>query len=54
MENVRSKKMEQVTKTIHDLKIKCNVYTRCPKKKWDLLLLLQVVNPTFFGTPCGW
>ena len=27
-------------------------HTRCPKKKWDLLLLLQVVNPTFFGTPC--
>ena len=23
------------------------------QKKWDLLLLLQVVNPTFFGTPCS-
>ena len=23
-------------------------YTRCPQKKWDLLLLLQAVNPTFF------
>ena len=22
-------------------------------KKWDLLLLLQVVNPNFFGTPCS-
>ena len=22
-------------------------------KKWDLLLLFQVVNPTFFGTPCS-
>ena len=26
--------------------------TRCPKKKWELLVLLQVVTPTFFGTPC--
>ena len=26
--------------------------TRCPKKKWELLLLLQVVTPSFFGTPC--
>ena len=33
----------------------CNVFlilhetTRCPKKNWDLLLLLEVVNPTFSG-----
>ena len=23
-------------------------YTRCPKKKWDLLLVMVAVNPTFF------
>ena len=23
------------------------------QKKWNLLLLLQVVNPTFLGTPCS-
>ena len=22
--------------------------TRCPKKKWDLLLVIVAVNPTFF------
>ena len=22
------------------------------QKKWDLLLVIVVVNPTFFGTPC--
>ena len=29
------------------------VYYKVSQKKWDLLLLLQVVNPTFFGTPCS-
>ena len=22
------------------------------QKKWDLLLVIKAVNPTFFGTPC--
>ena len=28
------------------------ISTRCPKKKWDLLLVIVAVNPSFFGTPC--
>merc|ERR1712029_1306570 len=27
--------------------------TGCPHKKWDLLLVIVAVNPTFFGTPCS-
>ena len=25
------------------------VGTRCPKKKWDILLVIVAVNPTFFS-----
>ena len=31
-----------------------DLLTRCPKKRWDLLLVIVAVNPTFFGTPCSY
>ena len=32
--------------------LKYEIIQGVPKRKWDLLLLLQVLNPTYWGTPC--
>ena len=28
-------------------------HTRCPERKCELLLVIEAVNHTFFGTPCS-
>ena len=40
----------QIIKTIPLVEV--NQATGCPKKKWELLLVIVAVTPTFFGTPC--
>ena len=29
-----------------------DIATGCPKKKWELLLVIVAVTSSFFGTPC--
>ena len=33
--------------------VKSAILQGVSQKKWDLLLLIVAVNPTFFGTPCS-